>query len=133
MPLFCNRSIQRRLSRQSLLCIFQDLVLRGDAAWNDPDLKEEVLIFWCSPRIWVDELLQIVTQFGQNRGGIFTLQELASLIITQSSVSRQRGLERKRAVMPVSFLEHILGILAAEGKARVFSTNEGFGVKFAYT
>ncbi|KAK4531791.1 hypothetical protein CCYA_CCYA09G2648 [Cyanidiococcus yangmingshanensis] len=133
MPLFCNRAIQRRLSRESLLCIFQDLVLRGDAAWSDPDTKEEMLVFWRSPRNWADELLQIVAQFGQNRGGVFTLQELGSLMIEHSSICREMGSDTDRAVMPVPFLQYVLSILTAEGKARVFGTSEGHGVKFAYT
>lgn len=133
MPLFCNRAIQRRLSRSALQCIFQELVLSGDAAWSNPEEKEELLIFWRSPRLWADELLRVVAQYGQNKGGVFTLPELASMLGERCSLGRQQRAQALQTAIPIAFLEHILELLAAQGKARVFSTNEGRGVKFDFS
>lgn len=55
--LFVNQKINRKLNPEAIRAIFEDLVDRGNAEWQDKE-KRRITIYWRRPEEWGNLIYQ---------------------------------------------------------------------------
>ncbi|KAH3760784.1 vacuolar protein sorting 25 [Pelomyxa schiedti] len=121
-PLFCNTTINRKLSMDGIVTFIDDLVQQGNAEWVDAREKNRVNIFWRKIDHWATLIYKWVSDMGM-LGNVLTVWEIQNGENSQG----QEFFELDTRV-----LMKALGVLEREGKAQVFSgtSDENLGVKF---
>lgn len=115
-PLFCNKAINRKLSREAVIEILDRLKSKGNIEWEDKN-KTSCLVFWKTPQQWSDLLYAWVKRTGQINS-VCTLHELTQGANTTSE--EFYGLENW-------VLLRALKILQSKGHAELIGDD---GVKF---
>lgn len=120
-PLWKNDAIGRRLSKEAIAQVVQDLVDQGQGEWLD-DAKTQCRILWRKPEELATDIYQWATVSG-NVGSVCTLYELHSG--EDINGMSFEGLDEE-------LLRRALEILENEGKCTVFKgeTSEEDGIKF---
>ncbi|KAM9772866.1 vacuolar protein-sorting-associated protein 25 [Syngnathus typhle] len=118
-PVFNNRKIKRKLSVEAIQVVFEELRKKGNLEWMDKN-KSRCLVMWRRPEEWGKLMYNWVSKSGMNNT-VFTLFELANGDDTEGE--EFHGLEEW-------MLLRSLQALQTEGKAEIFSMDDGKGVKF---
>jgi ESCRT-II complex subunit VPS25 len=120
-PLWNNPNIGRKLSKDAVQQVVQDLIKHGQAEWLD-DAQTQCRILWRKPEELATDIYQWATVSG-NIGSVCTLYELHSG--EDVNGSSFEGLDEE-------LLRRALEILESEGKCTVFKgeTSEEDGIKF---
>ncbi|KAI8819178.1 ESCRT-II complex subunit-domain-containing protein [Fimicolochytrium jonesii] len=119
---FANERIRRRLNREAIQQIVDELVQQGQAEWDSP-AKDQCLIYWRKPEDWGAQVYKWAFDSGST-GSICTVYELLHGEYTEGQ--EFHGLNEKTMVKA-------LEALAKLGKAQLFvgSTDLEMGVKFS--
>jgi ESCRT-II complex subunit VPS25 len=120
-PLWKNDDIGRKLNKEAIDVIMQDLVDQGHGEWLD-DAKTQCRVLWRKPEELATDIYEWAAATG-NIGGVCTLYELHSGEDV-NGMSFQ-GLDEE-------LLRRALSILENEGKCAVFKgeTSSEDGIKF---
>ncbi|EFA78377.1 vacuolar protein sorting 25 [Heterostelium album PN500] len=121
--LFNNEKIKRKLSQETIVAIFNEIVDSGYGEWLDKD-KSRALVWWRKPDEWASIIYQWVVDSGQT-DSILTVWEI------------QKGDDTKNLEfheINTNILMKALKSLEKQGKAQIFSGSENnLGVKFFST
>jgi len=119
--LFVNQKINRKLNPEAIRAIFEDLVDRGNAEWQDKE-KRRITIYWRRPEEWGNLIYQWVDKSGKNNS-VLTVYEIQQGEDTEKQ--EFHGLETKLLLKALKSLER-------QGKCQIFSGNQedNLGVKF---
>eukprot|EP00536_Pseudo-nitzschia_multiseries_P006788 jgi/Psemu1/324482/estExt_fgenesh1_pg.C_1490005 len=121
-PLWKNESIGRKLDKDAVRTICQDLVASGHGEWLD-DEETACRIFWRKPEELATDIYEWASKTGNIGGGICTLYELHSG--EDVNGTSFEGIDEE-------VLRRALAILEDEGKCTVFQgeTSSEDGIKF---
>uniref|UniRef100_H2Y9E6 Vacuolar protein-sorting-associated protein 25 n=1 Tax=Ciona savignyi TaxID=51511 RepID=H2Y9E6_CIOSA len=115
-PLFHNKAIDRRMSKQAVLEILDILNKKGNVEWEDKE-KTSCRVFWKTTAQWADIIFKWVNEIGLNNT-VCTLHE-----ITNGPNSTNQEFHNLDAQILVDALK----ILQTTGKAELIGED---GVKF---
>ncbi|KAN0034880.1 hypothetical protein ACTFIV_001416 [Dictyostelium citrinum] len=128
--LFNNEKINRKLSREALKSIIDDIIDNGFAEWVDSGSSKEkdknnnnnnrVLIMWRKPDEWASHIYKWVTDCG-----------LLNTVLTVWEI--QNGDDSKKQEfhqLNTTILMKALKVLEKQSKCQTFSQDENVGVKF---
>uniref|UniRef100_A0A3Q2ZZN5 Vacuolar protein-sorting-associated protein 25 n=1 Tax=Kryptolebias marmoratus TaxID=37003 RepID=A0A3Q2ZZN5_KRYMA len=119
-PVFNNKKIERILISNKHVCyVCLCLLTAGNLEWLDKN-KSRCLVMWRRPEEWGKLIYQWVSKNGMVNS-VFTLYELSNGDDTESE--EFHGLEEW-------MLLRSLQALQSDGKAEVFTMDDGKGVKF---
>ncbi|XP_064806432.1 vacuolar protein-sorting-associated protein 25 [Oncorhynchus masou masou] len=118
-PVFNHKNIDRKLSMEAILIVFEELRKKGNLEWLDKN-KTRCLVMWRRPEEWGKLIYQWVSKNGMVNT-VFTLYELANGDDTESE--EFHGLEDWMLIRSLQALQ-------MNGKAEVISMDDGKGVKF---
>ncbi|CAI5658315.1 unnamed protein product [Oreochromis niloticus] len=118
-PMFNNKKIERKLSMEAIQVVFEELRKKGNLEWLDKN-KSRCLVMWRRPEEWGKLIYQWVSKTGMVNS-VFTLYELSNGDETEGE--EFHGLEDW-------MLLRSLQALQTEGKAELFTMDDGKGVKF---
>ncbi|EFN59341.1 hypothetical protein CHLNCDRAFT_19023 [Chlorella variabilis] len=120
-PLFHNRAINRRLSREFKVLLLDDLVRQGGALWSDKS-QRAALVLWRGIKEWADVIYQWARGCGFE-DSVVTVDEMQTGVLVEGT--ELEGLHREVLVRAVKLLEQ-------QGKAKLFKEAAGDdeGVKF---
>lgn len=121
LPLFVNRSIDRRLDKEARTYFLDALVSQGRAAWLDKG-KSRAMVLWKSHAEWADSIYEWARSFGLN-DSVMTIDEVSAGDDVEGT--ELEGLPREITVPALKILE-------GKGLARLFkgATPGEEGVKF---
>ncbi|KAL4859553.1 Vacuolar protein sorting-associated protein 25 [Chlorella vulgaris] len=120
-PLFHNKAINRRLSREVKVLLLDDLVRQGSAVWLDKG-QRSALVMWRSIKEWADVIYAWARGCGFE-DTVVTVEELQTGVFVAGT--EMEGLHREVLVRAVKLLEQ-------QGKAKLFKGEAGDdeGIKF---
>ncbi|EGC35872.1 hypothetical protein DICPUDRAFT_32729 [Dictyostelium purpureum] len=121
LNLFNNEKINRKLSRDSLKIIFDDIIENGYAEWIDKE-KNRVLIMWRKPEEWASLIYKWVSDCG------FLNTVLTIWEIQNGDDSKKQDFHQ----LNTTILLKSLKVLEKQSKAQTFSSDDegNLGVKF---
>ena len=121
-PLWENAALGRKLNKEGIAAVCDNLVESGHGEWIDPPKKTQCRILWRKPEELATDVYEWAVASG-NIGGICTLYELHSG--EDISNTSFEGIDE-------DLLRRALAILEEQGKAKVFQgeTSDEDGVKF---
>ncbi|CCX07114.1 ESCRT-II complex subunit-domain-containing protein [Pyronema domesticum] len=117
--LFTNTELSRRLPTPAAIEVMEAMVKQGKAEWIGPE-KQEILVYWKTPRDWANAVYDWIDTTGQ-KGGVLTLYEIAWGQLTAST--EFHGLDE-------TVLRRALDVLVERGVAKIFGSGDELGVKF---
>lgn len=122
-PLWYNKKIQRRLSKESIDIIMENLIKSGRGEWIDTETKTTCRILWRKPEELATDIYEWAISSGNISGGICTIYELHSGEDVHG-MSFQ-GIDE-------DLLRRALTILEDDGKCTIFKgeTSSEDGIKF---
>ncbi|KAL9648971.1 hypothetical protein ABK040_008351 [Willaertia magna] len=120
VDLFFNQKIKRKLQRDGIIYVLDDLVTKERAEWLDKKKKDLIFIYWRTPQEWADLIIKFVEENGLNNT-VCTFFELLEGETGESSCFHQ---------MDKEMFKKALKVLEKRGKAEMFQSNDNEGVKF---
>ncbi|KAJ3020507.1 Vacuolar protein-sorting-associated protein 25 [Thoreauomyces humboldtii] len=120
--LFTNDKIRRRLDRDAITTIIDELVKQGNAEWDHPTKRDSCLVMWRKPEQWAAAVAKWAFETGATNS-ICTMYELLHGELTEGHDFH--GLDERTMVKALEALAH-------DGKAQLFigATDIEMGVKF---
>jgi len=119
-PLFYNSRINRRLSKENILIMLDQIISRGNGEWENKD-RSKILMYWRTPAQWGDLLYKYITERSM-KDVVCTLYELRE----GDEVSDQEFY-----MLDLPLFMQSLRYLEQKGQAVIFQGNSGeVGVKF---
>ncbi|KAI8917016.1 vacuolar protein sorting 25 [Powellomyces hirtus] len=118
---FSNDKIRRRLDRESIQAVIEELIKQGHAGWDSP-AKDQCLIFWRKPEEWA----AIIHKWAFDSGATNSICTIYELLHGDDTVGLDfHDLDERTMV-------RALEALAKSGKAQIFvgATDSEMGVKF---
>lgn len=118
-PLFCNKSIQRKLSLDVIYMILDELSKLGNVEWQDGQ-RQRCYVFWRTPEEWGQMIYKWVSDSGMTNT-VCTLFELTN---GDDTVNEEFfGLDS-------GVLKKALQTLEKEGRSELMDFDGNEGVKF---
>ena len=118
-PLFCNKSLGRRLTQETLSHVLADLEKHGNLEWSDAK-KTRFMIHWKSISHWAKS----ISNYASNRGLVNTVCTFYELTNSDDVQNEEfYGLDE-------TVLRKALQLLESEGKAVLINFEGSEGVKF---
>ena len=118
--IFTNKEINRKLSRDGVDMVLEELIKKGHLEWKDPRTKKECLIMWRTPEEWGKLIYKYINDRSMNNS-VCTLFELANGDDTDGE--EFHGLEQWLLLRALKSLE-------IDGKAELMAFGDNEGVKF---
>ncbi|PAV20069.1 ESCRT-II complex vps25 subunit [Pyrrhoderma noxium] len=113
-----NERISRRVLPEYLSFLIEELVSKGQAAYEPPKQNRSVTLYWKTPEEWGETLHEWVTSTGQ-LNTILTFYELSNPPIPTSFSG-----------LPDVILRRAVTYLSKSARAQVIAVTDGEGVRF---